>query len=298
MHLPAAATTTEVDFVVIGVPLDAATSFRTGARFAPEAIRSMSALLHPYNPELQVNPFEVLSGVDYGDCPIVPGYVEESYRVIEETLEPVVGAGVIPVLLGGDHSVTLPELRAVARKHGPVSLVHFDAHFDTRDRHLGQAYGHGTPFRRAVEEGVVDPRKSIHIGIRGGLASAADSAGSDDLGYASATTAEARDMGPEQLAARVHSRVGNAPAFLTFDIDVVDPAFAPGTGTPAVGGLTSWEVLAMLRHLRSLKLVGVDIVEVLPAHDTAGITALLAATVAWELLSVIALSRNHVKQVR
>lgn len=292
MRLPALVTTESVDFAIVGIPLDAATSFRTGARFGPEAIRSMSALLPSYHPELGIDPFEVLSGVDYGDCAIIPGYVEQSYQIIQDTLTPIVAAGAVPIGLGGDHSITLPELRAIAETKGPIALIHFDAHLDTRGLHLGQPYGHGTPFRRAAEERIVDTHRSVHIGIRGGLVSASDAIESSDLGYEALSTSQVREMGPSEVAARVRAKVGNVPAFVSFDVDVLDPAFAPGTGTPAAGGLSTTEVIDIIRQLEGVEIAGMDVVEVLPAHDTAGITALVAATVIWELLSLSARSRS------
>lgn len=291
MRLPVINTVDDVDFVVVGVPLDAATSFRSGARFGPEAIRSMSVLLRSYHPSLEIDPFDVLSGGDFGDCSVIPGYVEDSFERIREALEPIVASGVIPVLLGGDHSVTYPELRAVAGHHGPVALIHFDAHYDTREHHLGKPYGHGTPFRRAVEDGLVVASKSIHVGIRGSLSSPTDGKESDELGFESVSTDAVRAASLEDVVSRIRARVGDAPAFLSFDVDVLDPAFAPGTGTPAVGGLSSWEALAMVRGLCGVNLVGCDVVEVAPQYDPANVTALAAASVALEFLTVVAWNR-------
>lgn len=289
MRLPHLRTVEDVDFAVLGVPLDAATMFRSGARFGPEGIRAMSVMIRGFNPELDVDVFERLSGVDYGDCPIIPGYVEDSYRIIQNELKPIVAAGVVPVVLGGDHSVTLPELRVVAAEQGPVALVHFDAHLDTRQDHLGKLYGHGTPFRRAAEEGLVEPERSIQIGMRGSLPDRRDVRSSLDLGYQVVTTSQAREMGAQRLGAAIRERVGDRPAFLTFDVDVVDPAFAPGTGTPTVAGLSSNEALEMIRALSGIRFVAMDVVEVAPEYDVAGITSLLAATAAWEFLSLLAI---------
>jgi agmatinase len=291
MRLPHQTSAEGMDFAVIGAPLDAATTFRTGARFGPEAIRSMSVLLRPFNPALAVDVFENLRGADLGDSNVIPGYVEESYAMIESSVLEILTAGAVPVVLGGDHSVTLPELRAIHAVHGQVALVHFDAHADTRQDHMGKLYGHGTPFRRAAEEGLVNPARSIQIGLRGSLSTSLDVHGSEALGYAVLTTEKVLELGPREVGSRVHERVGQQPAFLTFDVDVVDPAFAPGTGTPTIGGPTSAQALALIRELQGLNLIGMDVVEVTPAYDIAGITALLAATTAFEFLSLVALSK-------
>jgi agmatinase len=293
MRLPQAASAAGMDFAIVGAPLDSATTFRTGARFGPEAIRSMSVILRPYNPAVDVDVLDVLKGVDLGDANVIPGYVEDSYALIEAAVGGVVADGALPVVLGGDHSVTLPELRAVHAAHGPISLVHFDAHADTRQDHLGKLYGHGTPFRRAVEEGLVDPASSIQVGLRGSLSTAADAHGSQALGYEVVTTERLLDVGPQAIGERIRSRVGGRPAFLTFDVDMVDPAFAPGTGTPTIGGPTSAQALALIRELESISFVGMDVVEVSPAYDVAGITALLAATTVFEFLSVLAATRQR-----
>jgi agmatinase len=293
MRLPHVPSSAGLDFAVLGVPLDAATTFRTGARFGPEAIRSMSVLLRPYNPALDVDIFEVLRGADLGDSNVLPGYVEDSYAFIEEAVRDVLASSAVPVVLGGDHSVTLPELRAIHGLHGPVALVHFDAHTDTRPAHMGKLYGHGTPFRRAVEEGLVDASRSIQVGVRGSLSSADDVHGSRQLGYEVVTTEELLEAGPAVIGERIRSRVGDLPAFMTFDVDMVDPAFAPGTGTPTIGGPTSAQALALIRELRAISFVGMDVVEVSPAYDVAGITALLAATTVFEFLSLLALDRTR-----
>jgi agmatinase len=294
MRLPLVSEPTPgLDFVVLGVPLDAATSFRSGARFGPEAIRSMSVLLRPYHPEHGIDMFDFLSGADGGDVPVIPGYVEDSYALIEDRLAAMTDLGALPVLLGGDHSVTLPELRVLSRRSGPLALVHFDAHTDTRRDHMGKPYGHGTPFRRAAEEGLVDPSASIQIGIHGSLTSATDVPDSVALGYEVMTREAVRREGANAVAKRIIDRVAGRPAFMTFDIDVLDPAYAPGTGTPTVGGLESSEALEILRALADIQLVGFDIVEVAPEYDHAGITALAAASVAWEVLALVALAKRR-----
>lgn len=280
-----------VDAAVYGIPFDTATTFRTGPRFGPEAIRSASALLRPYNPALEVNVVETLSIVDYGDVPVSPGDTERTYGQVEEALAPLVEAGVFPLALGGDHSVTLAELRVLARRHGPLALVQLDAHGDTWDEYFGQRYFHGTTFLRAVEEELIDASASVQAGLRGSLYAAEDLESARELGFAVVSCDELRTLGPEGYASLVTTRVGSRPVFLSFDVDVLDPAFAPGTGTPEVGGLSTAEALAGLRALRGIDLAGADVVEVSPAYDGSGQqTALAAANVAYELLSLRALA--------
>jgi len=291
MRLPHRRTTEGIDFVVAGIPWDGATSYRTGQRMAPEAIRRVSVTLRPYNPSLDVGIFEHCSGVDYGDLPVIPGYIEDTYEKIEGSLAPLVEAGVIPAVLGGDHSITLPELRAIAGTHGPVALIHFDSHTDTNDQYFGKPYYHGSPFRRAVEENLILPGQSIQAGMRGSVYSKDAYRDSISLGYEVVTMAEIRKIGMDKLINRIRERVGQAKVFVTFDIDVVDPAFAPGTGTPEVGGFTSAEAIALIQGLKGLDFVGFDIVEVLPDCDSADLTALLAANIIYEFLSLIALTK-------
>jgi agmatinase len=280
-----------VDAVVYGIPFDTATSYRTGVRFGPEAIRSASSLLRPYNPALDVNVVERLSIVDYGDVPVSPGDTERTYAQIEEALAPIVDADCFPLALGGDHSITLAELRALARKHGPMALVQLDSHGDVWEQYFGQRYFHGTTFKRAVEEGVIDARTSVQAGMRGSLYGAEDIAVARDFGFTVLSTDELRDTGPDAYGDLVRERVGERPVFVSFDIDFLDPAFAPGTGTPEVGGFTTAEALGFVRALQGVNLVGCDVVEVSPSYDGPGqVTALAGATVAYELLSLRALS--------
>jgi agmatinase len=282
-----------VDAAVYGIPLDTATSYRTGPRFGPEAIRSASALLRPYNPVLGVNLVETLSIVDYGDLPVSPGDTQRTYGQVEKGLAPLVDAGVFPLALGGDHSITLAELRVIARKHGPLALVQLDAHGDTWDEYFGQRYFHGTTFKRAVEEGLIDPAASIQAGLRGSLYGAEDIESARELGFAVFPCDQLRTLGPGGYASMVASRIGARPVFLSFDVDVLDPAFAPGTGTPEVGGLSTAEALTFLRALRGLDLVGADVVEVSPPYDGPGQqTALAAANIAYELLSLRAVAQR------
>ncbi|MCM8748576.1 agmatinase [Thermomicrobiaceae bacterium CFH 74404] len=282
----------EVDVAVIGVPFDTGVTYRIGARFGPAAVREMSAMLRAYNPALDVNVYDVLSVVDYGDLPVVPGYIEDSYARIEEGLSPVLEAGVIPICIGGDHSISLAELRAVAKKYGPVGFVQFDSHTDTWDEYFGRKYTHGTPFRRAVEEGLIDTARAIQVGMRGSLYGPEDYDQSRALGFEVWPTDDVRRAGIPAVIEAVRRRLGDGPVFLSFDIDFVDPSFAPGTGTPEIGGFTSREAQEFVRGLAGVNLVAMDLVEVLPAHDPAGITALIAANVIFEALSVIALNRR------
>jgi agmatinase len=292
MRLPYSQTKKGIDFAVVGVPWDGATSYRTGQRLGPDAIRKVSVTLRPYNLALDVGIFEHCCGVDYGDLPVVVGYIEDTYAKIEAELAPLVKSGVIPVLMGGDHSITLPELRAVSQTHGPVALIHFDSHTDTNDQYFGKPYYHGSPFRRAVEENIILPAHSVQVGMRGSVYSKNAYDESSSLGFKVITLSAVRELGLRKLVSTVRERVGQHKVFVTFDIDVVDPAFAPGTGTPEVGGFTSGEAIELVRGLKGLKFVGFDLVEVLPDCDVADITALLAANIIYEFLSLIALNKK------
>jgi agmatinase len=247
--------------------------------------------MRPYNPNLDVAPFDVLSCVDYGDVSIVPGYLERSYAAIEAAIAPIVEAGVVPLLVGGDHACTLPHLRAT-RARGPVAVIDFDSHTDAWDSYFGEKYNHGTWMRRAIEEGLVDVSRSIEVGLRGSLYGAEDwTSLRSELGLEYLTTEQVLARGPEATAAAIRERVGDRPAFISFDIDVVDPAFAPGTGTPEPGGLSAHDALSIVRALRGIDFVGFDVVEVIPAYDPAAQTSTLAANLAYEMLSLVALRR-------
>ena len=279
-----------VDAAVYGIPFDTATSYRTGARFGPEAIRSASALIRPYHPSHDLNVVEALSIVDYGDLPVSPGDTERTYGQVETALAPLVDAGVFPLALGGDHSVTLAELRALAKRHGPLALVQLDAHADTWEAYFGQKYFHGTTFKRAVEEGLLDASASVQAGMRGSVYAASDLGTARELGFTVIESEDLRALAPPDYGRLVRERVGDRPIFLSFDIDLLDPAFAPGTGTPEVAGFSTAEALAFLRSLKGIKLVGADVVEVAPAYDGPGqATALAAANVVFELLALRAL---------
>ena len=280
-----------VDVAVVGVPFDTATSFRTGARFGPEAIRSGSQLLRPYHPPLDVDVFASLSVVDWGDIEITPGNAERTTAQIAEGLGEVVGAGITPIVLGGDHSIVLGELRAHAAVHGPLALVLLDAHADTWDSYYGEKYFHGTPFRRAVEEGLLQPERSFLAGMRGPLYAASDLGEAREMGFEIVSGDDLRSLAFEEYGRRVRERVGDAPAYFSFDIDVLDPAFAPATGTPEVAGLLPHEALGFMRSLAGMSFVGFDVVEVSPPYDGPGQgTALLAANVAYEMLALRALA--------
>ncbi|MFM1655147.1 agmatinase [Brevibacillus sp. B_LB10_24] len=281
-----------MDFVVTGIPFDTGQSFRTGARFGPESIRDFSSLLRPYHPEQNINLFDYVSGVDYGDIPVIPGYIGETYDKIVEGLSPIVERGIIPIVLGGDHSITLGELRAVAKTYGPVGLVHFDAHSDTWDSYFGQKYNHGTPFRRAVEEGLLDVSRSIQVGMRGSLYGPEDLEAARELGFELWTTNQYKQAGVDEMLRVIRKRVGEGPAFLSFDIDFLDPAYAPGTGTPEVAGASIDDALALVRGLTDIHFVAFDLVEVLPAYDHGQITAAAAANIVHEFITLIALQKR------
>ena len=282
-----------VDIAVAGVPFDTATSFRPGARFGPEGIRSASTLLRPYNPSQRVNVFERQSVVDWGDLAVTPGNAAKTVGQIAEGVGELLAAGVTPIVLGGDHSIALGELRAHAARHGPLALVLLDAHADTWDEYYGERYFHGSPFRRAVEEGLLQPQRSLLAGMRGSLYGPEDLDDARAMGFEILSCDELRATAPADYAAHVRERVGDAPAYLSFDIDVIDPAFAPGTGTPEVAGLSPHEALAFLRALRGMPFAGFDLVEVSPPYDTAGqTTALVAANVAYEFLTLKALEES------
>ena len=291
MLLPAATSLEGIDIALTGIPYDGGTSYRSGARFGPRAVREQSSLIRTWHPVLKVHPFERLRVADCGDVDIVPISIERTYEAISRRIDEITSAGATPVCVGGDHSVTLPILRSVARKHGPVGVVHFDAHPDTWDEYFGSKFFHGTPFRRAIEEGLIEPTRMIQIGIRGPLYGPEDFAFHDQHGIEVLRIEPIKEQGVAWAASRLE-RLRGVPVYCSFDIDAVDPAFAPATGTPEVGGLTSYEALALVRALQGLTLVGADVVEVSPPYDGPGqITALLAANLLFEIVSLLALQR-------
>ncbi|KAB8306214.1 agmatinase [Erwinia endophytica] len=295
MRLPLRDDLSGLDAAIVGIPSDSGAPYRSGARFAPNAVRSMSVMLRPINPSRNnINVFETLNVADVGDSPVVPGYEVESLALIEETIHHIAAAGVVPCAIGGDHSVTLAELRALARVHGPLALVQFDSHSDTWDKYFAdQRYSAGTPFRRAVEENIVDPHHSIQIGLRGSLFRTTDITQSIDLGYKVLTTDALFQCGISAVARQIAEHTAGRPVFITFDMDFVDPAFAPAVETPEAGGPSSREALQLLRELKDINLVGCDVTEISPAYDGPGqITSLLGATVMLELLSLLASYRS------
>jgi agmatinase len=282
-----------VDVAALGIPFDTGTTNRPGARFGPEAIRSASIALRPYNPAQDTLVFGRLSVADLGDVTVTPGNAERTVTQIAERLEPIVRSGARTLCLGGDHLVVLGELRAHAAVHGPLGVVLLDAHADVWDVYVGERYYHGSPFRRALEEGLLDPGRSLLAGMRGSLYGRGDVAMPTDLGFEVIPCDELVALDHEEYGSRVRDRVGDGPLFLSFDVDVLDPAFAPGTGTPEAGGLTTREALGFLRALRGLRFSGYDVVEVSPPYDGPGQpTAVAAANVAFELLTLDALSRR------
>lgn len=292
MRLPHLTDPAASEAAVLGIPFDTGTSFRTGARFGPEAIRSASVLLRPFHSAFGIDVLDAVSVVDHGDLPVAPGSAEGTFERVEAGLAPLVDAGVFTLVLGGDHTVTLPELRALARRHGPMALVQLDSHTDTWEEYFDQRYFHGTTFKRAVEEGLIEPAASVQAGMRGSLYGPGDLDDARSLGFTVVPSEELRSLGPVGYAELVRGRVGDRPAFFSFDIDFLDPAFAPGTGTPEVAGFSTAEAVALLRSLRGLRLVGADVVEVSPPYDGPGQpTALAAANVAYELLALRAVSR-------
>ncbi|TMR23011.1 agmatinase [Nonomuraea turkmeniaca] len=280
----------QADVAVVGVPFDAGVSYRPGARFGPAAVREASRLLRPYHPALDVSPFEQAQVADAGDIAANPFDVGAAIEAIEGAAE---GIDAKLVTIGGDHTIALPLLRAAARKHGPVALLHFDAHLDTWDTYFGAEYTHGTPFRRAVEEGLLDTEGVSHVGIRGPLYGKKDLEDDRRLGFGILTAADVLRRGLDEVIDVLRQRVGDRPLYVSVDIDVLDPAHAPGTGTPEAGGLTSRELLEILRGLAGCNLVGADVVEVAPAYDHAEITSIAASHVAYDLVSLLAMQEKR-----
>ena len=295
MRLPHVRDMEQVDVAVFGVPFDTGTSFRPGARFGPAAIRDASSILKPYCPLTDINIVEQLSIVDYGDVDTVPGYFEDSNAAIEAGMAELCRAGVIPVAMGGDHSISLPLLRGLSKtRGGPVALLHIDAHSDTIASYFGRDYNHGTPFYWAIEEGLIAPEKSIQAGIRGPLYS------KDALDYPRSkgldiiTGPELHRMGIDEAVAAIREKIAGSPVYVSFDIDFLDAAYAPGTGTPEVGGFTTHQALQlMVGSCRGMDLVGMDLVEVMPSSDPAGITALAGASLIHVFLAALAKGKEE-----
>ena len=287
-RLPRLDEVTQADVAILGVPFDSGVSYRPGARFGPSHIRESSRLLRPYNPALQVPVFATQQVADAGDLAVNPFSIDDAIGAIERGARSLLERTRFVLTLGGDHTVALPMLRATSAVHGPVAVVHFDAHLDTWDTYFGAAYTHGTPFRRAAEEGLLDRTGCLHVGIRGPLYTGADLDQDSELGFRVIAAPDVEHLGVTGLVDGIRERVGDRPVYVSVDIDVLDPAHAPGTGTPEAGGLSSRELLATLRSFARLNLVGADIVEVAPAYDHAQITGIAAAHVGYELLSAFA----------
>ncbi|MGY1600791.1 agmatinase [Geodermatophilus sp. SYSU D00815] len=290
-RLPRIDEVSDVDVAVVGVPFDSGVSYRPGARFGPAHVRESSRLLRPYNPAQDVEPFGRQQVVDAGDLAVNPFDIGEAIAAIEAGARSLLERTGRLMTIGGDHTIALPLLRALHAVHGPIAVVHFDAHLDTWDTYFGADYTHGTPFRRASEEGLLDRSGCLHVGIRGPLYSARDLVEDAELGFQVVHSRDVDDLGIRGVVERVQARVGERPVYVSVDIDVLDPAFAPGTGTPEAGGLTSRELLAVLRSFAGSNLVGADLVEVAPAYDHAEITGIAASHVAYELISAMAAGR-------
>lgn len=288
MRLPVFEDPSQVQLALVGVPWDGGTTNRAGARHGPREVRNMSSLMRKVHHVSRIAPYDLVRIGDLGDAPVNPIDLLDSLKRIESFYRQIHEVGTVPLSVGGDHLVTLPIFRALARDR-PIGMVHFDAHSDTNDRYFGDnPYTHGTPFRRAIEEGLLDPKRTVQIGIRGSIYSADDEAFAEECGIRVIHMEEFADIGVEAALAEARRVVGDGPTYVTFDVDVLDPAFAPGTGTPEIGGMTTLEAQQMIRGLRGLNLVGADVVEVSPPFDQGGSTALVGATMMFELMCILA----------
>ncbi len=288
MRLPIVTDPQQLDVALVGIPFDGGTTYRSGARFGPREIRVQSALIRPYNPVMKMKPLDRLRVADYGDINVNPLSIEDTHRKIEQGIQTIIDAGSRPFAIGGDHSISFPILRALARKHGyeQLGMIHFDSHIDTYDEYFGLKHSHGTPFRRSIEENLLDPHKIIQIGLRGQLYDETDFEFNEERGITMVPIEDIFEHGIAFVSKKIQELNGGQ-FYLSFDIDVVDPAYAPGTGTPQVGGLTSFQVLQLIRDLKGIDFVGCDLVEVSPPYDSAGITSLLAANLMFEILSIL-----------
>ncbi|WP_425327431.1 agmatinase [Pseudomonas nitroreducens] len=288
MRLPIFEDPAQLDIALLGVPWDGGTTNRAGARHGPREVRNQSSLMRKVHHVSHIAPYDLVRVGDIGDAPVNPIDLLDSLKRIEGFYRRIHAAGAIPLSVGGDHLVTLPIFRALAAER-PIGMVHFDAHSDTNDRYFGDnPYTHGTPFRRAIEEGLLDPKRTVQIGIRGSIYDADDEAFAQECGIRVIHMEEFADLGVEATLAEVRRVVGQGPTYVTFDVDVLDPAFAPGTGTPEIGGMTTLQAQHMIRGLQGLNLIGADVVEVSPPFDQGGATALVGATMMFELLCVLA----------
>ncbi|MFT4706957.1 MAG: guanidinobutyrase, partial [Ascidiaceihabitans sp.] len=287
MRLPSANDLKGLDVAVLGVPMDIGTSWRSGTRFGPKEVRAQSAMLRPYNLQTGAAPFDSLQVADIGDLAINTFSLKESLRIVADSYDAILKYDVIPMAIGGDHSITLPILRAIAKRHGPVALVHVDAHADVNDEMFGERETHGTVFRRAYEEGLINPSKTYQIGLRGTGYTAEDFTEAAGWGFQQFPAHELWHKSLAYLGAEIRRDIGGIPTYITYDIDSLDPAYAPGTGTPEIGGLTTPQALELIRGLKGLNIVGCDLVEVSPPYDTTGNTALTGANLLFELLCVL-----------
>ncbi len=287
MRLPQAESLAALDVAVLGIPMDIGTSWRSGTRFGPKQIRSESAMIRPYNMATYAAPFDSLQIADIGDLAINTFSLAESLKIIKESYDAILAQQVIPVAMGGDHSITLPILRAIANRHGPVALVHVDAHADVNDEMFGEKETHGTVFRRAFEEGLIVPDKTFQIGIRGSGYAASDFTEAKGWGFRQFPAWELWQQNLTVIGSQIRKDIGEHPVYITYDIDSLDPSFAPGTGTPEIAGLTTPQALQLIQALRGLNVVGCDLVEVSPPYDPSGNTALTAANLLFELLCIL-----------
>lgn len=287
MRLPSVNDLKGLDVAVLGIPMDIGTSWRSGTRFGPKQIRTESAMLRPYNLATGAAPFDSLQVGDIGDLAINTFSLKDSLSIIKESYDEILKSDAMPVAMGGDHSITLPILRAIAKRHGPVALIHVDAHADVNDEMFGEKETHGTVFRRAYEEGLIRPEKTYQVGIRGTGYAATDFSEAVGWGFQQWPAEELWGRSLAQLSGEIRRDIGDVPTYVTYDIDSLDPAYAPGTGTPEIGGLTTPQALELIRGLRGLNIVGCDLVEVSPPYDPSGNTALTAANLLYELLCVL-----------
>jgi guanidinobutyrase len=287
MRLPAADSPRGLDACFVGVPFDIGTSNRAGARFAPRQIRAESCLLRPYNMATRAAPFDSLQVADLGDVAINTFNLADSLRLIEAAYDEIVASGAKPLTMGGDHTIVLPILRALAKRHGPVGIVHVDAHADINDTMFGERFAHGTPFRRAIEEGLINPRRMVQIGLRGTGYTAEDFDWPRSHGVRVVAAEDCWYQSLAPLMREIRASFGRGPVYITFDIDGLDPSCAPGTGTPEIGGLTTIQGIEIIRGCRGMDVIGGDLVEVAPPYDTTGNTSLLAANLLFEMLCVL-----------
>lgn len=287
LRLPAQESAAGLDACFIGIPLDIGTSNRPGARLAPRQIRDESRMLRPFNVATGAAPFESIQVADVGDVAINTFNLEKSLNIIEEAYQEIANHGCIPLTMGGDHTITLPILRALAKKHGPIGLIHVDAHADINDHMFGEKYAHGTPFRRAMEEGLLDGNRVVQIGLRGTGYSSEEFDWSREQGFRVVQAEECWNKSLAGLMEEVREQVAGGPVYITFDIDGIDPAYAPGTGTAEIAGLTVPQALEIIRGSRGLDIIGGDLVEVSPPYDTTGNTSLLGANLLYEMLCVL-----------